>query len=247
MLPHRPAIRRFDRTRFPGQVAVEEFAEGALADEADPGGVFLVVVGQPCLRGDSPDFLLFEMADRKQHLRELRLVQTVQEIALVLGRVRAAQQLEPADALFAIDDGLAQLRIVPRGDARSADVEGVIEECLELDLGIAQHIRVGRAPGGVLPKKVCKDAVLVLGREIHRLQLDADHVGGRGGVDQVLPRRAVLVVIVVFPVLHEKADHVVALALKQQRRNRGIDPPGHADHNAFAHDQEKSPGKTPSG
>src|SRR5437899_7268324 len=33
-------------------------------------------------------------------------------------------------------------------------------------------------------------------REIHRLELDPDHLGDRGAVDQVLPRRAVLVEVI---------------------------------------------------
>jgi len=37
-------------------------------------------------------------------------------------------------------------------------------------------------------------------------------------VDPVLPRRAVLAVVVVFPVLHEKADHVVTLLFEQPMR-----------------------------
>src|SRR6185437_6787002 len=48
-------------------------------------------------------------------------------------------------------------------------------------------------------------------------------------VDQVLARGAVLVIVVVLPVLHEEADHVVARALEQQRGDGGIHASGEAD------------------
>jgi hypothetical protein len=57
---------------------------------------------------------------------------------------------------------------------------------LELDLGVAQHVGVGRAAGLVLAQELGEHAVLVVGREVDVLDLDADHVGHRGGVQEVL-------------------------------------------------------------
>ena len=62
-------------------------------------------------------------------------------------------------------------------------------------------------------------AVFVLGREVDVLDLDAQHVGHRSGVQEVLARRAVLAVVVVFPVLHEDADDLIA---KVQERFRKV-------------------------
>ena len=59
------------------------------------------------------------------------------------------------------------------------------------------------------------------------------HVGDRGGVDEVLARRAVLVVVVVLPVLHEEADDLVALLLQQPRGDRRVDAARHADDDAL--------------
>ena len=47
------------------------------------------------------------------------------------------------------------------------------------------------------------------------LDLDADHIGHRGGVDKVDIRRAELAVVVIFPVFHEDADDLVPLLLEQ--------------------------------
>jgi hypothetical protein len=102
----------------------------------------------------------------------------------------------------------------------------VVEESLELDLGVAQHVGIGRAPRAVLREEAREHALLVLGGEVHRLDVDADALGRRDRVDQVLARRAVLVVVVVLPVLHEEADHFVALALEQQRGDGGVDAAG---------------------
>jgi hypothetical protein len=52
--------------------------------------------------------------------------------------------------------------------------------------------------------------------------LDADHVGHRRRVDKVDVGRAKFAVVVVFPVLHEDADDLVALLFEQVRRHRGV-------------------------
>ncbi len=88
---------------------------------------------------------------------------------------------------------------------------------------------IGGAPGAVLGEEAREHALAVLGGEVHRLDLDADALGGGHRVDQVFARGAVLVVVVVLPVLHEEADHVVARALEQQRGDGGIHASGEAD------------------
>jgi hypothetical protein len=46
----------------------------------------------------------------------------------------------------------------------------VVEERLELDLGVAKHVRVRGAPGLVFAQEFGEDAVLVLGRKIDCLE-----------------------------------------------------------------------------
>ena len=58
-------------------------------------------------------------------------------------------------------------------------------------------------------------------------------VGDRRRVDQVLARRAVLVGVVVFPVLHEDADDLEALLLQQPRGDRRVDAARQADDDAL--------------
>src|SRR3954468_13946424 len=80
---HAP-LRSLDRARRLRQVAVQEFAEGPLADEADAGRVLFGVVWQPRFERQAPHLGLLQLAEREHHARELLLVQAMQEVALVL-------------------------------------------------------------------------------------------------------------------------------------------------------------------
>ena len=157
------------------------------------------MVRQARLERDTPDLRFLQLAHRKHHARELFARQPMQKVALVLGGVDAAKQA--IAAIHCLDP-----RVVAGGDLLSPQAHRVVEERLELDLGVAQHIGVRRAAGSVLTQEFGEHAVLVFGGEIHRLELDADDIGRGRGVDQVLAGRAVLVGIVVLPVLHEEAD-----------------------------------------
>ena len=208
------------------QVAVQELAERPLTDEADAGRVLLLGVGQADLLGDAAHLGLVQLTHWKQRAAELRLRQPVQEVALVLARVQALEQLEAAVHL-------AHAGVVAGGDLLGAQAHRVVQEGLELDLGVAQHVGVGRAAGAVFAQEFGEHPVLVLGREVHVLQLDADDVGHRRGVQEVLARAAVLAVVVVFPVLHEDADDLVALLLEQPGRHRRVDAARQAHHHTL--------------
>jgi hypothetical protein len=75
VLADRAATVVLDRTRLVREIAVQELAERPLADEADAGRVLLLRVRQADLGGDPAHFGLRDLAERKQRLRELRLVQ----------------------------------------------------------------------------------------------------------------------------------------------------------------------------
>jgi len=190
---------------------------------------------------------ILQFADREQRFRQLRLRQAVQEVALVLQRVQAFEQLKcgrphvaallpPEGARAALGrpgDGsavaFAHAGIVTRRDLRRSEAHRVVEKGLELDLGIAKHIGVRCAAGLVFAQEFGEHAVLVVGCEVDVLDLDADHVGHRRRVDEIGVRRTVFAVIVVFPVLHEDADDFMALALEQPRRDGRVDAARQAD------------------
>ena len=98
---------------------------------------------------------LLQLADREQRARELRLVQAVQEVALVLAGVEALEQLDARRRS-------AHPGVVPGGDLLGAQAQRVVEKGLELDLGVAQHVGIGRAAGLVLAQELGEHAVLVV-------------------------------------------------------------------------------------
>jgi hypothetical protein len=222
VLAHALAFRRRHRARLLRQVTRQEFAERPLADEADAGGVALGVVRQARFAREPAHIGLEQVAQGKHRARELRLREPVEEIALVLAGVEALQQDEAPIALF-------DARVVAGGDALGAERQCMVEERLELDLGVAHHVGVGRAPRAVLREEAREHALTVFGGEVHRLDLDADLFRDRHRIDEILARGAVAVVVVVLPVLHEEADHVVSRALQQQRRDGGIHASGQSD------------------
>jgi hypothetical protein len=215
------------------QIAVEEFPERPLADEADAGRILLGVVRQPGLEREAAHLGLLELAHREHRARQLFLRQAVQEVTLVFALIGPAKQFVP---VFFFSNPC----VVPGGDLLGAQAHGVVQERAELDLGVAQHVRIGRAAGGVLAQELGEHALLVLGGEVHRLELDADRVGRRGGVDQVFARGAVLVVVVVLPVLHEDPDDLVPGALQEKRGHRRVHSARHSDDDFHWNSEDSS-------
>jgi hypothetical protein len=158
----------------------------------------------------------------------------VQEVALVLAPVEALEQLEAAAAL-------AHARVVAGRDLLGAEPHRVVEEGLELDLGVAQHVRVGRAAGRYSRRNSAKTRSLYSAAKLTCSISMPMHVGDAGGVEEVLARRAVLVVVVLLPVLHEDADDLVAGALQQPGGHGRIDAAGQADDDALLAGEGRRP------
>jgi hypothetical protein len=96
---------------------------------------------------------------------QLRLVQAVQEVALVLA---GSRPFSSSKRLAGHPFSFAHARVVAGGDLLGAQAHRVVEEGLELDLGVAQHVGVGRAAGLVFAQELGEHAVLVLGGEVDR-------------------------------------------------------------------------------
>ncbi len=100
------------------------------------------------------------------------------------------------------------------GDVLGSQADGVIQKGFEFNLCVTQNIGVGCPPRLVLSDKFSEDAVFVLGRKVNVFNLNADHVCHSGRIDKVNVAGAVGGVIVVFPILHEDADHFMPLLLQ---------------------------------
>ena len=78
---------------------------------------------------------------------------------------------------------------MPGRDPFRAEGQRVVEKGVELDLAVAEHIRVRRAPAFVFGQEVGEHPLAVFADEVHRLDLDANHIGHGCRVDQILARR----------------------------------------------------------
>jgi hypothetical protein len=166
--------------RFFADVAVQKFAERPLANEADARRVFFPSVGQADLFGNAAHLGLVQLTDREQRFGQLRLVQAVQKVTLVFAGVQSLEQL--VSARLGIQPNPS---VMAGGDFLGPQAHGVVQKRLELDLGVAQDVGVGRAPSLVFAHKLGKNPVFVIGRKIDMLDLDAQHIGHGRGVDEV--------------------------------------------------------------
>ena len=108
-----------------------------------------------------------------------------------------------------------------RGETRGAEPACVLETDSELDLAIAEDVRVGRATGSKLIEEMSEHPRAVLGSEIHHVQRDAEILADAACILQVRGCRAVAVVVV--PVAHEERVHLASRARQQRGGDGGID------------------------
>ena len=186
------AVGRLDRAGPAREPAAHEIAERALADEADAGGIPFVRDRQAPLAGDAPHLRLAQASDREFAGRELPGIERVQEIALVLAAVDAAQQPPAVGA-----------GVMAGRETLGAEPARVVERDAELDLAVAEHVRVRRPPGLELGEEGRKYALAVLGREARPVQRDAEFVAHPPCILEVSGGRAVAVVVL-RPVRHEQ-------------------------------------------
>ena len=154
----------------------------------------------------------------------------MKKITLILGIVDRLQQFE-TPVVF------TNPRIVSGRNPLCPKRNGVIQKRLEFDLGITQNVRVGCPARFIFLKEFRKNPFFVLSREIYHFNVDTDHIRDSNGIEPILPCRTIFIIVIVFPVFHEKPDHFITLFFKQPCRDRRIDATGHADHHFFpAHD-----------
>ena len=195
------------------------------ADKAYAGGVLFIADRQARLPGDLPHLALEQPAHREHRLRQGVLVDHIEEVGLVLVLVGGPEQ-----AILAAR--LVNAREVARHQLFRAQLLGEIQEDVELDLPIAQHVRVGRAALFVFLQEVAEHPVHVLFGEVHRVIGDVQLFAHGAGVGPVALAGAHAALVLLLPVLHEHADHLVTGPLHHQRRHGAVHAAGHADHHA---------------
>ncbi len=223
------AVRGLDQAGTGWQPGSDELAKGSLADETDSRRVALAGDRQAALARHRTDFGLAQSAHRKFAGRQLGRIERMEEIALVLAAVDAAQ--EPA--------AMPDARIVTRCESLSAQPARVIEPHAELDLAIAEHVGIRRATGLKLGKEMRKDALAVLVREACLVNRDSQFVGDAPRVLEILSRRAITLVVL-DPVRHKQAFDLMAGLDEERSRDCGVHATGERDDDA-GHDSARDP------
>ena len=141
-------------------------------------------------------------------------VNGVQEVALILAGIPRFVQLDAARAVH-------EPRVVPSREVGRTEPPHILQGHAELDLPVAQHVRIGRSACALLAQKVLEDTLPVLGGEAHPMQTDVQLVCDRARVLKILRSRAIGVVVLV-PVAHEQPVHVETLLLEQQGADGGV-------------------------
>ena len=121
VLAQHAALGVFDGAGLLGNVAVQKLAKRTLANETNAGRILLGCVRQTNLVGNAAHLGFQQLADGKQRFGQLRLVQAVQKVALVFGRVQPFEQLEQATSR-----GLAHPGVMARGYFFGAQAHGVV-------------------------------------------------------------------------------------------------------------------------
>ena len=215
------AFLGLDRAGTARQPLAHEFAEWPLADEADSRGVALRGDRQPALPRDGANLALAQMADRELAGSELPGVERVQEVALVLVAVDAAQE-PPAVA----DAGVMTRRV-----ALGPETPRVVEADAELDLAVAKHVGIGRAARLQLREEMREHALAVLRGEARAVQRDAELLADTAGILEV-GRRGAVAVVVLVPVRHEEGLDTMPGIEQEGRGNRGVHASGERDDDA---------------
>ena len=121
-------------------------------------------------------------------------------LAALLGAAPATAQVSRRDAVVEAVERVSP-GVVPRGSAIGAEIPGVIEERAELDLAVAEKVRLGGSACTVLVEKFFEFTVPVRGGEIAGVQWDAEPFGNSRRMRGVLSGPTCAEAVVLLPVL----------------------------------------------
>src|SRR5699024_1918485 len=119
------APRNANRAGLAGQMLAQEAFEITLADKTDAGAVRLVMHGQAVVTGNGAYFRLVQFAQREQRPGQRPGRNSSQEVALILARIDATQQLRVVSAV--LDTG-----VMAGGDGVRTEAFGMVQKRIEL-------------------------------------------------------------------------------------------------------------------
>ena len=104
-----------------------------------------------------------------------------------------------------------------------------VEEGSELDVLVAAHARVRRAPRAMLGVEVGQDGAVEDRAHVDDLELEPDHVGDGGRVRLGLRAATPVVDSVEMDELHVRTPHAISVPVQDRRGDGGIDAAAHGD------------------
>ena len=103
-----------------------------------------------------------------------------------------------------------------------------MEEGVEFDFAVAEHVGVGCAAPGIFIEHIVHHPLAVFAGQIDKVEGDTYLAGHKFGHELVFFPFAVAVqgAFGIVPVLHEHPKNIVALCFKQQGCNAGVNASG---------------------
>ena len=187
----------------------------------------LSAVRRPSAAASARTASLVMRADRQQRAGQLALAEDVEDVALVLGPIRAPGQAEGAVGPRH-DPGVVAggHRVEPHG-------LGPPQQAVELQVAVALDARVGRDPAAVGVDVRGDDAGLELVAEVPDVVGDAELLRHPAGVVDVAHRAAPGVGLAA-PQLHGHAHHLVPVGEQAGRGHRRVDAARHGHEDLHA-------------
>ena len=205
------------------KLLLEECRKIHLPDEAYSLRIFFVGRRKIGLAGKLSDFRFCKVPDREKSFTELLLSELAEEIALIFVRIHTLQNppLRLTVNLNLLTVSVQQrstAAIVPGRHHVGPKFLGGLEKSVELDLPVAQHVRIRGAAGGIFIEHIVHHSLAVLFGKVDEIERNPDLSRYHLRHEAVLLPLAVAMKrrVRVMPILHEHREHIIALPLQQQ-------------------------------
>ena len=185
-----------------GELLLQKYGQIDLTDKADTLRVLALGGCQLLLLGNTAHLGFKEVSDREHRILQLLLRELAEKVTLVL--VGVATRQERID-LLAIDLALLLTAVVSRSDSLGTQLQRLLQEDIKLNLAVAQHVGVWRAPLLILGEHIIDHALAVLLRQIDIVEGDIKAFGNQLGKDLVVVPRALALQLArrVVPISHK--------------------------------------------
>ena len=170
--------------------------------------------------GDFTNARLFVLTHGKLNMGELFLCKLEQIIGLVFAQTLALE--EHITLLW----GMANTRIVPRGDPIDANFPGENQELIELQKGIAQSTGNRGPPGQIIIDERFYNPLFELLLQVENVKRKTHLLSNSSSIIDIVQRAApsrlrlpiIRRITAVIPKLHRAADDVITLVFQQNSR-----------------------------